>query len=139
MAKPSTKYPYAAIEHRVLDSPAYADLTYSARAILTVLTRQLTRDNNGHLQGSFAYMKKFGIDSPVTLSRGLAELIAHGMIYKARTGGYQQGVSKYAVTWLSVSRTEGIFMKGFKPFAWRDWTPAEKKTPLKTVSSQVQI
>ena len=51
-AKTSTRHPYAAIDHRVIDSPAFADLTFSAQALLVLLARQLTRTNNGHLQAS---------------------------------------------------------------------------------------
>ena len=128
-AKTSTRHPYAAIDHRVIDSPAYAALTYSARSVLTLLTRQLTKDNNGHLQATFKYMSEHGIDSERTLSRGVKELIAHGFIYRTRTGGYQQGASQYAVTWLSITKRNDIFLDGFAPCAWREWTPADKKTP----------
>lgn len=126
--KTSTKHPYAAIEHRVIDSLAYADLTYSARALLTIMTRQLTKDNNGHLQATHTYLKRFGF-SENTVTRGIAELISHGMICRTRSGGYQQGAAKYAVTWLSISKREGIFLAGFKSCAWREWQPADKKTP----------
>lgn len=73
-AKASTRHPYAAIDHRVIDSPAYADLTFSARSLLTLLTRQLTKDNNGHLQATYKYMKAFGFDSEHTLSRSIKQL-----------------------------------------------------------------
>lgn len=129
-AKTSIKHPYAAIEHRVIDSPAYADLTFSARSLLTLITRQLSKDNNGHLQATFTYMKRFGF-SVNTLSRATHELIAHGMIYKTKSGGFHLGAAKFAVTWLPVKNSNGIFMHGFKPCAWRDWTPEtpkEKKT-----------
>jgi hypothetical protein len=81
------KHPYAAIEHRVIDSDAYADLTFSARALLMQLARQLTKDNNGHLQATHSYMKRYGF-SENTLTRAIAELIAHGFIYRTRSGGY---------------------------------------------------
>lgn len=58
--KPNTKHPYAAIEHRVIDSPAYIDMTFSARALLLEIARQLTKDNNGHLQATYSYMKQHG-------------------------------------------------------------------------------
>jgi hypothetical protein len=35
----------------------------------------------------------------------------------------------YAVTWLSITRKDGLFLDGFAPCAWRSWTPPEKKTP----------
>lgn len=129
--KTTTKHPYAAIEHRVIDSPAFADLTPSAVKLLLLLARQLTKDNNGHLQATFSYMRRFEF-SENTLSRAIQELIAHGMIYRARSGGYQQGAAQYAVTWLKVTNRQNLFMDGFKPFAWREWEPEKqpkKKTP----------
>lgn len=125
--KTSTKHPYAAVEWRVIDSPAYADLTFSARALLTLFTRQLSKDNNGHLQATFTYMERFGF-SVNTLSRATHELIMHGFIYKTKSGGFHQGAAQYAVTWLSIKNTHGIFMAGFKACAWRDWQPEPKKS-----------
>lgn len=124
-AKISTKHPYAAIEWRVIDSPAYADLTFSARALLVQIARQLTKSNNGHLQATFTDMERFGF-SVNTLSRATHELITHGFIYKTKVGGFHQGAAQFAVTWLSVSNTHGIFMQGFKSCAWRDWQPEKK-------------
>jgi hypothetical protein len=126
-AKTSTKHPYAAIEHRVIDSPAYSDLTFSAQAMLVLITRQLTMNNNGHLQATHSYLKGFGF-SENTISRCIKELIAHGMIYRSRSGGFHQGAAKYAVTWLSVTNRQGIFLDGFNPCAWREWRPDGKKT-----------
>ncbi len=127
-AKPSTKHPYAAIEHRVIDSPAYADLTFSARALLVLLCRQLTKVNNGRLQATYSYLARFGF-SENTIGRSVKELIAHGMIYRSRCGGFHQGPSQFAVTWLAITSRQDLFLEGFKPCAWRDWQPADKKTP----------
>ena len=127
--KGSTRHPYAAIEHRVIDAPAYADLTFSARALLVLMARQLSKDNNGKLQATFSFVRRYGF-SENTLSRSIQELISHGMIYRTRSGGYQQGAAQYAVTWLSICKDrDGLFIDGFKPCAWRDWQPPEKKTP----------
>ena len=128
-AKTTTKHPYAAIEHRVIDSPAYAALTFSARSLLVVISRQLTKDNNGHLQATFGYVSRFGFGSEHTLVRVIAELITHGFIYRTRSGGYQQGAAQYAVTWLPIKNKQGLFLDGFKSCAWRDWKPDEKKSP----------
>lgn len=126
--KYSTKHRYAAIEHRVIDSPAYADLTFSARSLLVQIARQVTvPNNNGHLQATFTYMKLFGF-SVNTLSRATHELITHGFIYKTKSGGFHQGTAQFAVTWLSVTDTHGIFMQGFKACAWRDWQSEQKKS-----------
>ncbi|MBP8789675.1 MAG: hypothetical protein KBH41_19860 [Azonexus sp.] len=129
-AKTATMHPYAAIEHRVLDSPAYAALTFSARSLLTMLTRQLTKSNNGRLQATYKHLQRYGFDSDNTISRGIKDLIAAGLIYRTRCGGFHQGPSLYAVTWLPIgSQRDGLFLAGFKACAWRDWQPDENKTP----------
>lgn len=134
--KTSTKHPYAAIEHRVIDSEAYRSLTYSARSLLTLMVRQLTKDNNGHLQATYTYLRAYGFDSERTISRGLKELIAAGLVYRTRCGGYHKGASQYAVTWLPIKKREGLFLDGFKSCAWRDWRPPEEKdTPAKMQGS----
>jgi hypothetical protein len=126
--KTSTKHPYAALEHRVIDSAAYASLSFSARSLLVLITRQLSKDNNGHLQATYSYMNRFGFDSEHTLSRCIKELISRGMIYRSRSGGYQQGAAQYAVTWLPIINKTGLFLAGFKSCAWRDWIHEEKKS-----------
>lgn len=132
MAKPSIKHPFAAIEHRVIDSQAYADLTFSARSLLCLLVRQLTvnstwpKGNNGHLNAAFSYMGRYGF-SANTLTRAIDELVLHGFVFRTKRGGYHSGFAKFAVTWLEVKDTAGIAMQGFKPCAWRDWQPDEKK------------
>lgn len=130
--KPSNRHPYFALEWRIIDSEAYADLTFSARALLDVVGRQLTiPNNNGHLLTAYSYIKSFGFDSDRTVTRATKELIEHGFLFKTKTGGYQRGVGKFAVTWLPLSSDlSGLSPKGFKPYAWREWQPttkAEKK------------
>jgi hypothetical protein len=130
-SKPSTqsnRHPYAAIDHRVIDHAAYADLTFSARSLLQLFARQLSKDNNnGHLQATFTYMEQFGF-SVNTLSRATRELITHGFIYRTKSGGFHQGAAKFAVTWLTITKKQGIFLAGFKPCAWNYWLPPEKKS-----------
>jgi hypothetical protein len=81
------------------------------------------------LQATYSYARRFGFDSERTIGRAIKELISHGFIYRSRSGGYQQGAAQYAVTWLSVTRKEGLFLSGYKPYAWRDWMPSEKNIP----------
>lgn len=127
--KTTTKHPYAAIEHRVIDSPAYADLTFSARSLLQLLVRQHTKpNNNGHLQATHSYMERFGF-SDRTLTRAIKELIGHGFVYRTRCGGYQQGASQYAVTWLPIEKRTGLFLDGFLHCAWRHWEAPKKNSP----------
>lgn len=126
--KTTTTHRYAAIEHRVIDSPAFADLTFSAQSLLMLMARQLSKDNNGHLQATHSYMQGFGF-SDRTLTRATKELVEHGFLYRTRMGGYQMGASQYAVTWLPIKRREGLTLDWFISCAWRKWEPGEKKSP----------
>lgn len=134
--KPSTIHPYAAIEHRVIDSPAYADLTHSACRLLTLIARQLTKNNNGQLQATFCWCKERGIRSEHTLRDAIADLIAHGFIYRTRSHGANKAWARYAVTWLPIKNREGLFLDGFKPYAWREWNPTDKKSSRQKVQEQ---
>jgi hypothetical protein len=125
-----TPHPYAAIEHRVIDSEAFADLSPSAVHLLVLIARQLTKTNNGHLQAAYSYVRRFGVGSEHTLARSIKQLISHGFIYRTKMGGYQQGPSLYAVTWLPITQRQGLFLHGYKPCAWRNWEQ-EKIPPTK--------
>lgn len=122
------QHPYGAIEHRVVDSLAYADLSFSARSLLQLLVRQLTKTNNGTLIAAASYLGPYGF-SDRTITRATKELISHGFVYRTRCGGYQKGASMYAVTWLSITRKEGLFLDGFVICAWRNWKAPEKNIP----------
>ena len=135
--KTSTKQPYAAIEHRVIDSPAFADLKPSAQVLLLLLARQLTKTNNGHLQASFKWCQRFGIGSEHTLRDAIASLIAHGLIYRTRSHGANGAWARYAVTWLPLTPDRnGLFTSGFVSCAWRDWELTEKKSSRQKVLDQ---
>lgn len=130
--KSKTKHPYAAIEHRVIDSPAFADLKPSSVILLLLLARQLTKDNNGHLQAAFSWVTRFGIGSEHTLRDAIADLISHGFIYRTRSHGANGAWARYAVTWKLVTQKKDLFLSGFVQDAWRNWEPTEKKHPAKT-------
>lgn len=134
--KTTTKHPYAAIEHRVIDSPAYENLSHSACRLLTLLARQLTKDNNGSLQATFGWCKARGIGSEHTLAAAIADLIAHGFIYRTRSSGANRVCARYAVTWLPIKNRDGLFLVGFKSCAWRDWEPPTKKSTRQKVQDK---
>lgn len=134
--KLTTKHSYAAVEHRVIDSPAYADLSHSACRLLTLLARQLTKENNGNLQATFKWCKERGIASEHTLRDAIADLIAHGFIYRTRSHGANRAWAKYAVTWLSIKKRDGLFLDGFVSCAWRSWEPIHKKSSRQKVQEQ---
>lgn len=131
--KASSKHPYVGIEHRVIDSAAFADLKPTAQVLLFLFARQSTKDNNGHLQGTFSYMKRFGIGSEHTLKDSIAQLISHGFLYRTRSHGANGAWARYALTSLPITKKENLFLAGFLPFAWRNWQPTEKKSIPKKV------
>lgn len=135
-SKTTTKHPYAAIEHRVIDSPAYASLSFSARSLLVLLTRQLTKDNNGHLQASFKWCKKYGFGSEHTLREAIADLTEHGFICRTRSHGANGAWARYAVTWLPITKRAELFLAGFVSCAWREWQPVNKKSSRQKVLDQ---
>lgn len=135
--KASKKEPYAALEHRVIESPAFAALRPSAVLLLLLMARQITRDNNnGHLHAAFKWCSKFGIGSEHTLQGAIAQLIAHGFIYRTRSHGANGAWARYALTWLPIKKRDDLFLAGFKPCAWRDWKPSQKKTTPQKVQEQ---
>lgn len=134
--KTTTKEPYAAIEHRVIESPAFAALRPSAVLLLLLMARQLSKDNNGHLHAAFKWCSKFGIGSEHTLRDAIAQLIANGFIYRTRSHGANRAWARYAVTWLPIKKRDDLFLAGFKPCAWRDWNPSQKKSTRQKVQDQ---
>lgn len=139
--KTSTKPPYAAIEHRVLDSLAFADLSFSAKTLLMLMARQITGDkkgpaNNGHLQASFKWCSKYGFGSEHTLRAAIAELIGHGFIYRTRSHGANGAWARYALTWLPIRQTEGLFLGGYVACAWRRWDEDHKKSSPQKLPDQ---
>lgn len=139
-AKPPKRHPFFAHEHRITDSPSWADMTFSARVLLVVIGRQLTvPNNNGRLIATFSFLQRFGFDSDRTITRGLKELIAHGFLFRTYTGGYQRGPSMFAVTWLPLAdNLEGLSPNGFKSNAWRDWIPTETNNKKKSRTTKVR-
>ncbi len=127
--KHNRTHPYAAIDHRVMDSPNYQNLTHSSQSLLLILARQLNGKNNGHLQASFSFASKYGHKNERTLSRSLKELLRYRFIFQTKVGGYTRGVSMFAVTWLPIQDNTGIYANGFEILPWR---PIKKKQDVKS-------
>jgi hypothetical protein len=129
VSTPKSMHPFAAIEHRVIDSPAYADLPHSACRLLTLMTRQLTinrdwpRGNNGHLHAVFGWCHTRGIGSEHTLQRDLAALISHldsvrrlrPAAGRSRGFGFRSSAASREVLFLQ-ERSRGLVRRG--PDGW---------------------
>jgi hypothetical protein len=142
--KLSSKHPIAAIEKRVMDSESFADLSFSGRAVLLLLCRNLEKGRNGHIQLSERQAGNNGIERK-TLRRALYDLTAHRLIVMTKRGGKVQGsCNKYALTWLPVKDRSGIHADHFQMDAWRTWKKlggrkcpldSAQNVPLKEISS----
>ena len=106
--------PFGAIDHVVIDSHAYACLKNSSVRLLNIIVRQLTINNNGHLQATYTFCGKRGIRSENTLRLAIIDLIKKGFICRTRSRGANGLPALYAVTWLSVSKKKGLYLHGFK-------------------------
>ena len=126
---------YGAIDHVVIDSPAYACLKHSSVRLLNIIVRQLTNDNNGHLQATFTYCGKRGIRSENTLRIAIRDLLAKGLIYRTRSRGANGVPALYAVTWLPIKSKEGLFLHGFKKDAF-DEVDVKNTIPKKVMTSR---
>lgn len=126
--KLSNRHPIAAVEKRIIDSPAFADLSFSARAVLLLLCRNLEKGGNGHIQLSEKQAAANGIERK-TLRRALSDLQAHQLIAMTWRGGKVQGsCNKFALTWLAVKDRAGIHADHFRLDAWRNWQPEWNKS-----------
>lgn len=113
---------FIALPWTVMDSPAYAELGYPARALLMELARQFVRDNNGRLLTSRAYMAKRGWKSAGVIQDAKNELIKAGFIYETVKGHRPNKASWYALTWRTLDRLPGYdpgAVEGFVRGAYR--------------------
>lgn len=119
--------PFIQIPSGVLDSAAYADLSYSARAVLIEILYFYRGNNNGSIFLASSILNKRGIKKN-TFTKALKELIAHGFIYQTRRGGSVSGVcSLFAITWKRINKAEGQFLSQFVSNAYLSWKPSSEK------------
>lgn len=127
---------FVALPWVVLDSPSYFRLSMHARALLLEVARQFTRDNNGWLLLSRAYMAGRGWNSTDMLTKAKRELLDAGFIFETVKGQRPNKAARYAVTWRALDRHPGYdvgSMEGFQRGAYRHGVPAQdaaKITPL---------
>ena len=128
--RPMTKKqsePFVMLGSEMLNSDAYRDLTFSARAMLIEVLHYYTGKNNGRIWLAPIVLSERGF-SKNTASRALKELREHGFIYMTRRGGNQRGgCSWFALTWLKIDKAEGQHLENFKKSAYLLWEPKPKK------------
>ncbi len=123
---------FVPIPWRVLDSPAYQDLSHPAKALLIEIARQFHGNDNGRMIVTLAYLKPRGWSSNDTINRAKQELLEAGLIFETVKGHRPHRASWYALTWLSLDKLDGYdagVAAGFVRSAYLKTDP-EKTRPL---------
>jgi len=95
---------FVALPWDVLDSPGYAQLSHTAKALLLEVARQYVRDNNGRLLLSMARLKPRGWTSNDVITRAKRELLAAGFLHETVKGMRPNKAGWYALTWFTLDR-----------------------------------
>lgn len=98
---------FVALPWSVLDCPAFAALSYPARALLLEFARQIGPDNNGRLLASRAYLGTRGWKSADVIQRAKNELLQAQFIHETVKGHRPNRAAWYAVTWRALDRIPG--------------------------------
>ena len=103
-----------------------------ARALLLEVARQFTRDNNGWLLLSRAYMAGRGWNSNDMLTKAKRELLDAGFIFETVKGQRPNKAARYAVTWRALDRHPGYeagTAEAFQRGAYRLQDPVQMAPP----------
>jgi hypothetical protein len=127
LAQPKKRIdPYVLIGSELLVTEAYKALSYSARAMLVELIYFYTGSNNGRIWIAPDALKERGF-SKNTATKALRELCSIGFIYMTRRGGSKLGLcSWYALTWLSLDKSDGMYLDGFTSKKFLKYITEEK-------------
>jgi len=106
-------------------------LTPYGRMLLVDVFMQYYGSNNGDLCIAWSVMKEYGWKSKGTLNAAKDELLHYGFIECTRHGGFHNGPSLYAVTWLKIDACNDKVNKTNSPSRkWQlkvpDWTNKRK-------------
>ena len=94
---------FVALPWVVLDSPAYAGLSYVAKSLLVEVARQLVRDNNGTLLLSRRHLETRGWYSSSAIDKAKTELLEANLIFEMVKGQRPNKASWYAVGWYALT------------------------------------
>lgn len=117
---------FTAIPWTVFDSPAYAQLSHPAKALLMEFARQFKGGNNGKLLCSSAYLRPRGWKSCDVITRAKADLLKARFIFETCKGHRPNHASWYAVTWQTLDRHQGYdhgAIESFERSAYRKNAP----------------
>ncbi|MDO8284509.1 MAG: hypothetical protein Q7T69_05865 [Rhodoferax sp.] len=98
---------YIALPTAVIDSPAYQNLSHTAKALLIEVARQRSGGDNGRMLLSQRYLASRGWRSGDVIQRAKRELLAAKLIYETVQGHRPNKASWYALTWYSLDKLNG--------------------------------
>jgi hypothetical protein len=98
---------YIALPTAVIDSPAYQNLSHTAKALLIEVARQRSGGDNGRLLLSQQYLATRGWRSGDVILRAKRQLLAAKLIYETVKGRRPNKASWYALTWYSLDKLPG--------------------------------
>jgi hypothetical protein len=122
---------YALLPDEVLQSEAVRELDGVSRWVLVCISAQYHGRNNGRLTLPYSAAVGYGIRSKDSLTRGLRQLVEHGLLEITHQGGLPPlGCSRYALAWKSVDADEKLGIVGtLNPSnAWAKWQNASPTT-----------
>jgi hypothetical protein len=90
----------------VVDSNAFRNLRYPAKALLIDIARQFRGDNNGRLIATAAYLAPRGWTSDGVIARALKELLNANLLYRTVLGHRPNKASWFALTWYALDPDE---------------------------------
>ena len=112
---------FARLPHSILMHPSVTSLPAAMFRVLVAVVAQYDGRNNGALALPLSSARGFGITSANTLSRGLREIQARGLVLQTDPGSYTPPLpARYAVTWLPTDNTPWT-KKGPPTSAFREW------------------
>lgn len=101
---------FAGIPIRVMDSPDYKNLPYTAKALLIELAYQYRSNNNGDLTVALSTLKKRGWKREATISAAMKKLLDANLVTRTRIGYFSNPKSRcalYALNWYPIDECRG--------------------------------
>ena len=99
---------YGALPHSVLDSAAFIECSFMAKALLLEVVRQHNGTNNGHIRLARRWLAKRGWRSVSSINSARDELLSIRLLVQTRHGGLRNGSHLYALTWLTITNFVGL-------------------------------
>lgn len=109
--------PYADIQHRIIDSQVFKDLSGNDCRLLLLLAYQLSvkQNENGRLVATQSFCSNFGFGSHHTLKSAIDRLIELGLLVQTLSFSAGGGAALYAVPWRPLGKsTNDLFLENWR-------------------------